>query len=66
MQTILKRCVLSLKRKTCKEEKVEEHNLFSEVRNKSRLVDLGWVEWRSFESSSLRPDPPLVFRSNPR
>ena len=32
-------------------EKVEEHNLISEVGMKSRLEDLGWVEWRSFETS---------------
>ena len=32
-------------------EKVEEHNLINEVGRKSRLEDLGWVEWRSFETS---------------
>ena len=32
-------------------EKVEEHNLISEVGMKSRLEDLGWVEWRSLETS---------------
>ena len=30
---------------------MEEHNLISEVGMKSRLEDLGWVEWRSFETS---------------
>jgi hypothetical protein len=33
-------------------EKVEEHNLISEVGMKSRLEDLGWVEWRSLETSA--------------
>ena len=32
-------------------ENVEEHNLINEVGMKSRLEDLGWVEWRSFETS---------------
>ena len=32
-------------------EKVEEHNLISDVGMKSRLEDLGWVEWRSLETS---------------
>ena len=32
-------------------EKVEEHDLISEVEMKSRLEDLGWVKWRSFETS---------------
>ena len=30
---------------------MEEHNLINEVGMKSRLEDLGWVEWRSFETS---------------
>ena len=30
---------------------MEEHDLTSEVGMKSRLEDLGWVEWRSFETS---------------
>ena len=30
---------------------MEEHDLISEVGMKSRLEDLGWVEWRSFETS---------------
>ena len=29
---------------------MEEHNLINEVGMKSRLEDLGWVEWRSFET----------------
>ena len=33
-------------------EKVDEHNLISEVGMKSRLEDLGWVEWRSLETSA--------------
>ena len=32
-------------------EKVEEHNLISGVGMKSRLEDLGRVEWRTFETS---------------
>ena len=32
-------------------EKVEEQNLISEVGMKSRLEDLGWVKWRSFDTS---------------